>query len=599
MLRYILGFCLVAACVVWLVAVRVLAPVSIPVPVFQVVNLDPYDHALLDSYKRFRDASLSADRSTVQDLAFGSETFLAYRAALSLAQDEALSAAERLPYYQRVFALRIDDPLDILDRRALLSEYARTAEAAGDIALALELYQQLLPRTEAANALNRLQTDPYRRANAYVNARMHQAALDALAGRTAPSLEAPAYAALGEHQKALDAYNRWLAEVPDSTTALLGKAWSHYRLGDNEAAENLFAQIGGNTALYARALIARRQGSTDRAVELLSQSSDAYHLWLATEFLEAAGRSADAIALYLRLARGTTAYADDAAYRAYILATRLGLSDLQAEARSLIPGGSFFGRKLGQPLFIPQDSSLPQLELPVIEQASLLAGLQDREAAVGELLFALRAASQPAERLAIAEALQQHGEYRQSQRAAILLLESGLNDRRLWYVSYPQAYRQYVLGEAQNWNVDPALVWAVMRQESAFFPKAISTSNAQGLMQVIPSTWNWLAELQRESPPDPFNPADNVRYGVYYLRWLKNFFSEYEGDLELVVASYNRGQGYIRRLFEGDVVNVNKDDLYREIDAFETREYLQRVMTNYEVYRQLYGAEIEAWRSAE
>ena len=58
-----------------------------------------------------------------------------------------------------------------------------------------------------------------------------------------------------------------------------------------------------------------------------------------------------------------------------------------------------------------------------------------------------------------------------------------------------------------------------------------------------------------------------------------------------MVSSYNRGQGYIKRLFEGPVVGQDKDELYREIDAFETREYLQRVMVNYEIYKALYRQE--------
>jgi soluble lytic murein transglycosylase len=104
-------------------------------------------------------------------------------------------------------------------------------------------------------------------------------------------------------------------------------------------------------------------------------------------------------------------------------------------------------------------------------------------------------------------------------------------------------------------------------------------------MQVIPSTWDWLAELQEEAPGDPYSPATNIRYGAFYLRWLLDYL---EGDTELVIASYNRGQGYIKRLFESEYVAQSKDELYREIDSLETREYLQRVVMNYEIYKQLY-----------
>jgi soluble lytic murein transglycosylase-like protein len=62
----------------------------------------------------------------------------------------------------------------------------------------------------------------------------------------------------------------------------------------------------------------------------------------------------------------------------------------------------------------------------------------------------------------------------------------------------------------------------------------------------------------------------------------------HNGDAELAIPSYNRGQGYIRRLFESTYVNGDKDEFFREIDALETREYLQRVTVNLETYRALY-----------
>ena len=88
-----------------------------------------------------------------------------------------------------------------------------------------------------------------------------------------------------------------------------------------------------------------------------------------------------------------------------------------------------------------------------------------------------------------------------------------------------------------------------------------------------------------KSPGDPFDVETNIRYGSFYLRWLLNYLDD---DEELVIVSYNRGQGYIKRLFEGSVVQGNKDELYREIDALEAREYLQSVTVNYEIYKALY-----------
>jgi soluble lytic murein transglycosylase len=233
-----------------------------------------------------------------------------------------------------------------------------------------------------------------------------------------------------------------------------------------------------------------------------------------------------------------------------------------------------------------QEGALVNLDVSQLATALTRAG--NKEAAIGELNFALRSLSDPLQRLSVAQQLHDLGAFRASQRTASLLLDTLSQDLRTWHLAYPQAYASEVFAEAQKHQLEPELVWAIMRQESAFYPNAVSTSNAKGLMQVIPSTWDWLAELQKETPGNPFDAATNIRYGSFYLNWLLNYFSDYNSDLELVIASYNRGQGYIRRLFESPDVNLNKDDLYRDIDALETREYLQKVSENYQIYKALY-----------
>lgn len=559
--------------------------VAIPVPVVRAVVLDPYDQPLLTSYKRYRDALLERDTAALAALADGEVSYAAYRAALTIAEQTDLEPALRARYYRRVLELRIDDPLDKLDKRALYLAYALVAEAAGEKDEALGAYEAALPEAAATAGLKRLQDDPYRLANTFLRHRRYRDALSALDGRSAPSIEAPAHRALGEYQEALEAYARWLAEVPGSDEARLGLAWSHYYLGEYDEADAGFAALSGASALYGRALVARRQGDTDRAVAFLRRTGDAEDLWLATGYLEAEDRYREALPIYLELAQGGSSYADDAAYRALVLAERLGDDERAAAARAAIPPDSFFALKLGERLELPEGRPLERPKLPVLERANALARVGDMDAAVGELLFALRETDDPNARFALAERLQLLGEFRQSQRVAVELLAQGYGERRLWELAYPQAYALDV-GEAASRNgLEPALIWAIMRQESAFYPKAVSTSNAQGLMQVVPSTWAWLAELQREPPGNPFDVGTNVRYGSYYLRWLSNYLG---GDLELVIASYNRGQGYIKRLFESSAVRGDKDELYREIDALETREYLQKVMVNYQVYRALY-----------
>lgn len=564
--------------------------IAIPVPDVQAVVFDPYGDPLLSGYKLYRDAFVAEDWITLENLAMLRDDYVAYRAALTLTQQVGFPPLQLLSYYRRLLELRIDDPLDRTERPALLTNYAFVAESAGSYEEALRAYREALPLPQAIEGLKRLQTDPYTLSNIFLQARRYGDALETLGERPAPSIEAPAHLNLGEYETALEAYERWLAEVPSSPEAIRGKAWSLFYLGRDDEADAIFTQrlaVSPNdtSALYGRALVARRAEDIDAAVGFLRESGESDYLWLATGYLEARNRYGEAIAVYLQLARTGGTLADDAAYRAYTLATRLNDEATVAEAKALIPANTFFAFKLGEPLTLNSSTQLSTVSVPALKVSNLLSQVDDHEAAVGELLFALRRSTNPSEKMSLAQALQGLGEYRQSWRVAEELRDRGFNDRRLWKLSYPRAYGVEVLSEAARHDLEPALLWAIMRQESAFYPKAISTSNAKGLMQVVPSTWDWLAELQEETPGDPFSPETNIRYGAFYLRWLLDYL---DGDTELVMVSYNRGQGYIKRLFESEYVAGSKDELYREIDTLEAREYLQRVMVNYEIYKQLY-----------
>ena len=592
--RALLALATLASVLVLTALLRPPAP-PVPLPLVHVAIMDPYGQPPLTDYGRVHLALRSGDLAALREVADEVDGFLAYRLALHLARDEALPAAERLAWFERVLALRIDDPLERAARRALHAEVGAVAEAAGAAERALAAYRLALPNQGAIDGIERLPIDPYRRANAYLQASMATRALAALGGLSAPSIEAPALRAAGRHAEALAAFGRWLAEAPGERAALEGRAWSLFSLERWAEADAAFAALGGATGNHGRGLIAARQNRIDDAVAHMLATGQAARMWLASGWLEARGRVDEATRVYLRIAAtGDRTYADDAAYRAFVLAGRAGDAATAERAAALVPEGSFFALLLGRPLDVPttpaatsDPAATSEDTRHALELARALMIVHDPEAARGELLFALRDASEREDVIVLAEALQiHHAEFRQSQRAAQALRVAGDRDARVWRLAYPRAYPESVTAHAHAFGLEPALVWAIMRQESAFSPVAVSTANAQGLMQVIPSTWGWLAELQREPPADPFDPDANVRYGAYYLRWLLDYF---DGDLELAIASYNRGQGYIRRLFEGDQVAFVKDELYRHIDALETREYLQLVTLHLETYRALYG----------
>ncbi len=562
---------------------------------------DPFDDELLAPYRRLRTASAAGDAEELSALAFGADEYSSYLAALELSGLESQPARVRAEALERALELRVDDALRRAEERSLRLELGRLHEEAGDTAAAFDAYAAALPYLQAIEGVTRTAPDLYRLAAAFQSAGMYTRALETLGDLTAPSIEAPSLRALGRYEEALGAYRRWLSEAPGNETALSGEAWCLYYLGRDEEARAAFAALGRDGD-YGLALLANRAGDVDGAVALLARTGRADLLWLASGILEGRDRYAEAVPIYLRLAEGGSTYADDSAYRAYVLATRLGDADAAARARGLVPYGSFFALVLGDPPAVPDPataaadgprSSEADADAATGPDAALtlafaLMAVHERDAAVGELTFALRRAERAGDTaavLAIAEGLQSMDEYRQSVRAARELLSAGVADLRAWRLAYPPAWPETVLAAAADEDVDPALIWAVMRQESAFSEVAVSVANAQGLMQVVPSTWDWIAELRREAPRDPFDVTANIQYGATYLAWLMNYW---DGDVELVIASYNGGQGYVRRIFEADYVAGDKDEFYREIDRSETREYLQRVYENLAVYRTLY-----------
>ncbi len=109
---------------------------------------------------------------------------------------------------------------------------------------------------------------------------------------------------------------------------------------------------------------------------------------------------------------------------------------------------------------------------------------------------------------------------------------------------------------APRYQLDPNLVLAVVEAESGFNPKALSPKNAQGLMQLIPAT------AQRFGVADVWDPEQNLRGGMAYLRWLLDYF---EGDVKLALAGYNAGEKAVDR--HGGVPPYQ-----------ETQTYVKRIM---------------------
>lgn len=153
---------------------------------------------------------------------------------------------------------------------------------------------------------------------------------------------------------------------------------------------------------------------------------------------------------------------------------------------------------------------------------------------------------------------------------------------------YPTYYADLVLQHAREFDLDPLLIFALIRQESLFEPFAVSSAAANGLMQVIPSTGreihgdlNWppnytTADLQK--------PYVSIRFGSHYLAKQRRFFG---GDLYAALAAYNGGPGNALRWKERS--SSDPDLFFLAITFDETQRYIRAIGANYAIYHRLYG----------
>ena len=159
---------------------------------------------------------------------------------------------------------------------------------------------------------------------------------------------------------------------------------------------------------------------------------------------------------------------------------------------------------------------------------------------------------------------------------------------RLLRILYPLPYRGIIDGEARRNHLQPALVAAMIRQESWFNHKATSGPGARGLMQVMPETGRGLATgagLRQWNAELLYNPEINVALGT---RFLADQMRAYRGSLPSVFSAYNAGPARVERWRQ--LPEYRDEELFTERIPFqETRDYVKILTRNTAIYRGLYG----------
>ncbi|NIA14768.1 MAG: transglycosylase SLT domain-containing protein [Nitrospiraceae bacterium] len=156
-------------------------------------------------------------------------------------------------------------------------------------------------------------------------------------------------------------------------------------------------------------------------------------------------------------------------------------------------------------------------------------------------------------------------------------------------VDYPRAYWGTLRALCKEAGIDPYLVLAVARQESAFRPNVRSHAGATGVMQVMPPTAKWLVKVDPNIDAahltDLKHPGNSLRLGTYYL---VRMIERSDGNLVYALASYNAGPGNCDK-WRRRYPDAGLETFIESIPFSETRNYVKAVLGNYAAYRSLYG----------
>ena len=245
-----------------------------------------------------------------------------------------------------------------------------------------------------------------------------------------------------------------------------------------------------------------------------------------------------------------------------------------------------------QPVVPPLTGELPDNE-PHLIKARLLAN-----AALNEYIGPEIQASPTADEWGALGQAEIYNSFGETTRALQSMKKSGISFFALpmdqvptvyWQLLFPRPYWPDLASNSEKNSLDPFLVASLIRQESEFNPGAVSRANAYGLMQLLPSVGKSLARKQgikHFSTSQLLNPSTNLQLGTLNLRQVLDRFG---GQVEYALAAYNAGDVPVRQwMSAGDYKDIA--EYVESIPYTETREYVQAIIRNRQLYHALYSS---------
>lgn len=152
--------------------------------------------------------------------------------------------------------------------------------------------------------------------------------------------------------------------------------------------------------------------------------------------------------------------------------------------------------------------------------------------------------------------------------------------------TYPQKYSEYVEKYAKENELDPLLIYSIIKAESNFNNEAKSNSDAIGLMQLMLSTAEEMSKkmnLGEITEEDLYNPEVNIKIGTKYFKSLLEKYDNYN----LAIIAYNAGMGNVDKWIEQGILD-NQGENIENIPFAETKSYAKKILQNYKIYKKIY-----------
>lgn len=182
--------------------------------------------------------------------------------------------------------------------------------------------------------------------------------------------------------------------------------------------------------------------------------------------------------------------------------------------------------------------------------------------------------------------------------AVVLIIVGPPVAKRIAVAGYPLDYDELVDEWAEEYGVDPYLVFAIIRTESGFNPDADSSAGARGLMQMTEETFDWIKgkiapeeELVFQSL---YSPDISIRFGVYFMSLC---LERYGGDISTAAAAYHSGWGTVDGLLE-DSGNTEDGVALTRFPYTQMGHYVNKINNSYDKYQELYADETEKENNA-